>query len=235
VGSSARKGAVYGSPLLIPLVGGSGGGGTIGTPGSGGGGGGGAILIASSTEIEIAAGGLIDATGGSATGGAWNSGSGGAIRLVAPKVSGTGSLDVRGGGSSGGAGDGRMRIDSIDRSALNLGFRPNSTASIGSMMVVFPSPNPRLDIIDAAGTNIPLGSGPVFVLLPFGSSPNRSITVQANDFNAVVPIRVALVPGNGEPTFYDGEINNAAANPATTTIQVEFPVNVQTVVHVWTR
>src|SRR5689334_20741702 len=65
-GTTTNLGSVYGSALLIPLVGGSGGGGTIGTPGGGGGGGGGAILIASSTRIDLT--GSIYAHGGSGNG-----------------------------------------------------------------------------------------------------------------------------------------------------------------------
>src|SRR5713101_6151340 len=56
---STNNGAAYGSPLLIPLVGGSGGGGLIGSPGVGGGGGGGAILIASNTKIDVSNPGTI--------------------------------------------------------------------------------------------------------------------------------------------------------------------------------
>src|SRR5262245_29781046 len=54
---STSDGAVYGSPLLIPMVGGSGGGGgsapASGGLGTGGSGGGGAILLASNTRIVI--------------------------------------------------------------------------------------------------------------------------------------------------------------------------------------
>ena len=48
---TTNNGSVYGSPLLIPLVGGSGGGGT--SDGPGGSGGGGAVLIASNTRIYV--------------------------------------------------------------------------------------------------------------------------------------------------------------------------------------
>ena len=51
--SSTNKGSVYGNALLIPIIGGSGGGGIAGTPGVGGMGGGGAVLIASTTRIEV--------------------------------------------------------------------------------------------------------------------------------------------------------------------------------------
>jgi len=83
-GSSTRHGGTYGSALLLPLVGGAGGGGTVGTPGNGGGGGGGALLLASTTRITLS--GIVRADGANIASGAFNFGSGGAIRLVAPLV-----------------------------------------------------------------------------------------------------------------------------------------------------
>jgi hypothetical protein len=109
--NNPNKGQTYGSRLLIPLIGGSGGGGSAGSPGRGGGGGGGAILISSNTRIEHT--GSILALGGGPNGAGGNGGSGGAVRLVAPVVSGDGVVDVR--TPSNYAGDGRIRVDTIDR------------------------------------------------------------------------------------------------------------------------
>ncbi len=152
--ADAQNGATYGSPLLIPMIGGSGGGGTSGTPGKGG-----AILIASNTEIIINSGGIITANGGRYISNAYNGGSGGAIRLIAPKVSGSGKLQALGRDSNGNthdnrAGRGRVRIDSLDKTAMFFTFDPLDLTSVGSNMVVFPSPTPRLDIVAAAGTMI---------------------------------------------------------------------------------
>lgn len=231
-GNSTGHGAVYGSPLLIPGEGGSGGGGTIGTPGSGGGGGGGAITIASNTRVALDQNARIEAQGGSNSGGAYNGGSGGSIRIVAPKVEGSGQLLSYG---QGGGGHGRNRVDTTDRTNLALRYNRTEHTTIGSMMVVVPAPMPRLDVVQAAGTDIPVGSGPVQVLLPFGADPNVTVVVQASDFNAVVPIRVSLTPDNGVATEYDTDIDNAAANPATTTVNVTLPINTQTTIRVWTR
>ena len=229
-GSSARHGDTYGSPLLIPAEGGSGGG---GTPTSGGGGGGGALTIASTTSITVAASGRIEAIGGGNTGSAINGGSGGSIRLVAPLVTGTGFIYTYG---QGGGGNGRHRVDTLDRVAVaGLRFNNNNHTTIGSMMVVRPEPMPRLDITAAAGTDIALGSGPVQVILPFGASPNVTVTVRAEHFGAVVPIALSLTPDNGPSTLIEDSIDNAAANPATKTINVTLPINVQTTISVWTR
>ena len=240
-GSSTKKGVIYGSPLLIPIIGGSGGGGTSGSPGRGGGGGGGAILIASSKLIQINATGKILALGGGMRRNndgypeyLHNAGSGGAIRLVAPKISGTGELNVNDGNVNY-AGFGRIRIDSIDRTALQLNFVPSSVTSVGSTMLVFPTPLPQLDIVEAAGRTIALGSGPVMVQLPYNSLTNQVIKVQAKNFFSTVPIRVTLTPDNGTASTFDATIDNRSTNPAEASINVNMPVNVQVTIHAWTR
>jgi hypothetical protein len=240
VGWSARPttntGTTYGSPLLVPLVGGSGGGGT--RYGSGGAGGGGAVLLASNTRIAV--NGAILATSPDRNTGLGNSGrgSGGAIRLVAPTVAGTGILNVGGGYNTfygqmvGGLG--RMRIDCMDRHLLAMNFI--GQASVGANMIVFPTNSPRLDIIQVAGTNITVGtSAPVFFMLPQGSSTNQTVRVQASNFGGLVPIRVVLTPDNGPSSSFDAQIDNSTTNPASVTVPVVVPVNVQVQVNAWTR
>lgn len=235
---STNRGATYGSPLLVPLVGGSGGGGSAGTPGAagnGGSGGGGAILIASSSRITVT--GAITSNGGEGGLGQFyhRNGSGGAVRLVAPAVSGAGSIVVsQGTGYAAYAGSGRIRIDTIDRTSLQLTLQ--GLASVGTFMAVFPSPLPRLDILQAADTTIPEGTPtPVQVQLPFGSATNRTVTIQARDFNASVPINVVLTPETGLPQVYPVTIFNAASNPATITVPVNLPVNTLVTISAWTR
>ena len=231
--SSTRNGSIYGSPLLVPMLGGSGGGGNAGSPGTGGGGGGGAVLIASSTRISIA--GAVSAEGG-AQPGSTGHGSGGAIRLLAPVVSGAGTLRVRGGNWVGTAGHGRVRIDTIDRRDLRFTFTPLSAVNVGSFMAVFPSPNPRLDILNAAGTAIPEGAAdPVYIQLPFGSSPDRTVTVQVRNFSGVVPVRLVLTPDSGDIIVIDDQIDNTTVNPAQKALAVTLPLNVRVHVGAWTR
>ncbi len=256
-GGGGRPGAAYGSPLLIPLMGGSGGGGQAGNPGRGGGGGGGAILLASNTRIVVAGGSFITANGGSWRGNSRMDGSGGAIRLLAPRVEGSGRIQVHGGGG-GGASAGRIRVDSLDKRNLSLSFEPAGVTTVGASMFVDPFATtsstsglndgtgntiiigerrvPRLDIVEAAGTSIPVGNtSPVQVTLPFGSSPNRTITVRAQDFNADVPIRLVLTPDSGPRTVIDTRIVNTASTPATVVIPVTLPVNNLVTIHAWTR
>jgi len=218
---------LYGNPLLMPLIGGSGGGGQKGNPGFGGGGGGGAILIASSTVIEQ--GGQISANGGRAPNNV-GEGSGGGIRLVAPRVFGNGRFDAI--SSTGLGGNGIIRIDAIDRSGWNFSF--NGKTRQGQNMVVFPPPY-RLSIIEAAGQMIAEGgSGTVSVQLPHGASTNQLVKVQARNFTNDVAIRVVVTPEMGPSSRYDTNIV-LNGNPSSVTVPVVLPAGQVSRINAWTR
>jgi hypothetical protein len=242
--SSPTDGAVYGSPLLIPLVGGSGGGGGSGSPGVSGSGGGGAILLASNTRVEVS--GAVTARGGSnfenpapPNCGYTNQGSGGAIRLVAPIVRGNGTLSVTGGeanldcGRGDRGGLGRIRIDTYDRTGAAFSLN-QSVTSWGAAMLAFTDTIPRLDVVLVASQNIPVGSGPVEITLPSGSPASQPVRVRATDFTGMVPIRIDLVPDSGSKITQDATIDTAN-NPDEVTVNMNFPLNVRTRVEVYTR
>ena len=224
---SGFSGSLYGNSLLIPLVGGSGGGGVASNPNGGGGGGGGAVMIAANNRVAV--NGSILARGGNG-GGCINGGSGGAIRLVSFKVEGGGSLNANGGGN---AGNGRVRIDTVIRTALN--FSITGVSSIGGNLLVFPPEVPTLTVTEAAGNTVTNGSGPVVFTLPFGSTTNRTIRIQAQNFARNVPIRVTLTPDSGDKLVFDAEVDNSAVNPASVDVPVTVPVNTLVTVHCWTR
>lgn len=128
------------------------------------------------------------------------------------------------------AGHGRTRVDTLDRRTLNI----SGTDAVGGLMQVF-SPQ-KLSIVTAAGTAIAEGAaGPVNIVLPFGSSPNQTVTVRARDFGGTVPVRVVLTPDNGTPLIYDTTINNTTTNPAEATVNVVMPINRLVRVNAWTR
>lgn len=103
-------------------------------------------------------------------------------------------------------------------------------------MVIFPTNAPRLDVINVAGTNIAVGvSAPIQLQLPFGSSTNQSVTVQAQNFNGEVPIRVVLSPQSGPILSFDATITNTTQNPAAVTVPVTVPINQLVTVNAWTR
>jgi hypothetical protein len=246
-GEPPKGGSAYGARSLVPMLGGSGGGGLSDLGGSagsqlGGNGGGGAILLASNTRIvlgsnaEINANGVFQSSAGV--------GSGGAIRLVAPRIEtgGNAFVCVHSGNfvcsstTNSGAGQGRIRVDVIDKTALNLAFfQPTTAVSVGAYLVTFPTPVPALAITNVAGQAIAPGSGPVLVLLPNGSSPNQMVTVQGTDFTGMVPIRVAIIPDTGPSATFDAVIDMGTGNPASVQVPVVLPVNVRTNVQVWTQ
>jgi len=231
-GGAGQNTNLYGNTLLSPLIGGSGGAGET-SQGRAGGGGGGAILAASSTRITI--NGTISSSGGSGFGG----GSGGAVRIVAPVVDGSGSLTASGGGSDWNTpyngSDGRTRIDCIDRFShrtLTLGGK----GTRGIQMFVFPAGNPKLDIINAAGTAVSEGTNaPVTVYLPVGSPTNQLVRVQARGFMNDIPIRVKITPENAPSATFDGIIPQSSGNPPFADVQVTLPVDTVCHVHAWTR
>jgi hypothetical protein len=107
-GTAFAKSSAYGTPALVPLVGGSAGG-TGATPADGAGGG--AIQLVAGTSIDLKAGAFISAPGqfgdqgglvGTQEGN--GGGSGGAILLEAPTVTIAGALAANGGGGGSGAG-----------------------------------------------------------------------------------------------------------------------------------
>jgi hypothetical protein len=228
-GRAEQNGMAYGSPALIPLVGGSGGGGGWGSPG---GGGGGAILLASATRIQVAGNGEIRALGGE--GRDRNGGSGGAIRLVAPVVGGGGALDVSGPST---ASMGRIRLDALNASVGTFDTR-NATPAVGSLMVtgLNLSGAPRLSVVQLGTQALVAGeSGVVSVTLPPGASTNQTLVVEAANFGRKVPVTVALIPDSGARVTVPAEIDNAAGGVSRAVVPVGFPVNVTTRVAVWTR
>jgi len=233
---TTNTGTTYGSPLLVPLVGGSGGGGIHGGPGASGGGG--AVLIASNTRIDVN-GTIMARSLDASQAGNYGCGSGGAIRLVAPAVGGAGTLTASGGANlyygSYVGGFGRIRVDCMDRRSLAT-LNMIGPASVGANMIVFPPNAPRLDIAAVGANTIPVpADGPVFFMLPQDSNTNQTVRVRATDFKRVVPIRVVLTPDNGPSSSYDAEIDNSAAGSAEIEVSVVVPVNVQVHVNAWTR
>ncbi len=237
---NAQNGTPYGTPLLIPMVGGSGGGGSEGSPGFGGGGGGGGLLIASDTLIEVGETGRLLSRGGSDgdnnfTFDPKHGGSGGGIRLVSPIVRGTGTIDVTANPVNI-AGDGRIRVDAVDRRQLNLTFTPIRSVSVGVLMTVFPQPTPRLDVLQVAGQDIPEGTVPANTfILPVGLPAEQTIRVQARNFQGLLTVVVRLIPENGSPVEFEGQIDMNSGNPASSDIPVVFPLNIGVNIQVWSK
>jgi hypothetical protein len=217
-------GAAYGTPLLLPLVGGSGGGGggAVATnSGGGGGGGGGALLIASSGTISLT--GQIQAQGGngaSATGPgvtAGGGGSGGAVRLIASTITGTtGLVNVAGG--RGGAGTavggngsaGRVRIEAFTNSvAVNVGTSTLGVLSSGAPSSVTLPNAPSLRITAVGGVPSPAA--------PSGSFTIADVVLPSTTSNPVtVSLAAANIPvGTTVTVTVKGLYDAASSTPST--------------------
>lgn len=215
----------YGNPQVLPLIGGSGGAGY--TYGSGGGGGG--ILVASNTTIHI--GGLLSTHGGAAC--AAGSGSGGAIRLLANRVEGSGTLDARGGGVQGGCGgaaggDGRIRVEASSPEQIQLvqsGYPPYTSGSPGP---VFPGPTvPTVRVLDIATIPVPAD--------PRASYPSPDTTITSAGPAAVrleatsVPVdgswivAVRVVPVVGPDFTVNATLQSGTLAQSAWTAQITFP------------
>ena len=116
-----------------------------------------------------------------------------------------------------------------------MSFNITGVSTIGGNLLVFPTTVPTLNVTEAAGNTIPNGSGPIVFTLPFGSSTNRTIKIQARDFARNVPIRVTLTPDSGDNRTFDAQVDNTTVNPAVVDVPVTVPVNTLVTVHCWTR
>jgi len=202
-GSSLPLGPTYGNTQLVPLIGGSGGSGgcvasTItATDASGGtgGGGGGAIRIVSTVSITIATGGKISALGGYGGGGRsggtyGGGGAGGAINLIAPTISGGGTIQAYA-NSTGGVGY-------ITLNAANNTFTGN--ASIGDVVPTLrplvapplPSPTtvPGVTINSVNGVNVPQPPQGAFQTPDVTINATTAVTINISAI--AVPVRTVV-------------------------------------------
>jgi hypothetical protein len=165
-GFGGQPGSTYGNVQLVPLIGGSGGaGGCVPTTatasdasGGTGGAGGGAIRIVSSTSISLT--GSIDAHGGTggggrSGGGSGAGGSGGAINLIAPVVTGTGSMRTNGGGPGVAAGAGYVLINAGTNTYT--GFDSDGILTLRPLLappLPTPSTQPTIMVTSVNGVNV---------------------------------------------------------------------------------
>jgi len=234
-------GPSYGTPTLLPLIGGSGGGGgsgnasangQCGTPGSGGGG---AILIASSGTITLNNGG-VQAKGAESISNSCNNtyggaGAGGGIRLVANTIAGNPSLDVRGGehvGAGGeGGGFGFTRVEAFDLSNFNPSLFPNDPVSFSIAQpktLINPS---QLTIMSVAGINAPAtpkGSlaGPPDIVIPTQQTNPVDVLIKAANVPVGTVVQVTVTPQTGARTIVPATLGGTLAS-STATAKVTLP------------
>lgn len=216
-GAVSRSGvyrSTYGNPQILPLIGGSSGGGQNNrTSGSGAGG---AILIAAADTITIE--GLITAHGGTAAPEhAADAGSGGAIKLIADQVLGSGTLNA--------LNDGRTRIETPLLATTLTSFPETVAVPPASPPTIWPpvnAPTVRIASIDGIAAPLdpqaPLQASADVVIQ--NNSPVPIIMETTNfPIEGVVQLRVAQKFGPAillTATYTSGDLNLAIWTVTTT-------------------
>jgi len=247
--NTGGAGASYGSPFLIPLIGGSGGAGAGGGVAAqiisrtGGGAGGGAILIASDTQVIN--NGKIFAMGGSGHGPFGDEsggGSGGAVRILTPKFSGvfsgccqnSGVINVSGGANGGSAG--RIRIEATNNTYAGQ-YTPDNSVSVRVSALVDTTPFlpsdvlvpgwPSVRVISVNAISLPAEPTASFELPDVTINSTAAVPVVFNTINIPTNAQLELTiisPFDGvvtvNPVFSAGDQASATWNA-----NVAFPVN----------
>ena len=219
----------YGNAFLVPLVGGSGGAG--GHSGAGGGAGGGAILIASSISISV--NGSVEAIGGKGgdfsdvfrvKGGA---GSGGSIRLVAPILSGTGTVNVSGGPNPNGGlcgSNGRIRMEAFQH-GLSIVMAGGGQRSFPNALSIPSTPPSSVRVVSIAGVALPPNPTGSFELpdVNIDASAATSVIIEGRFVPVGTIVRLHLVSEDGADQIVDSAPLAGTLAQSSATASVVFP------------
>ena len=220
-------GQVYGNTFILPLLGGSGAGGycCYAYEPKGGGGGGGAILIAASGSVVV--GGTIRSVGGYG----FMGGSGGGIRIVATRTSGSGSLNASGSAGAdtppyGNGGFGRVRIDTFQN---GFGGTIQGVFSQGYQPIIIPVAGQGAQLAVTSVGGVFVSASPTGIL----TVPDAVLSAQlANPVPVVVgcaniplgtPITVSVRPASGSTVTAVGYNSAGTQASSTATVLVNIP------------
>ncbi len=213
--------SAYGNPQVIPLIGGSGGGQRWA-----GGGGGGAILIATTSTINL--NGKINANGGGSPINGVTPASGGAVKLIAQIVWGSGQINAKGGAGNqfSVAGDyGRIRIEANSLSSA-IGTTPETIAfPPANPPSVWPAANaPTARVISVDSINAPLDPRAPLVAaadVAIQNSNQVNILIETTNFPIEGAVQLNITPKFGDrstlnATRLSGDITSAIWRVQTT-------------------
>ncbi|MBX7132019.1 MAG: hypothetical protein K1X67_04995 [Fimbriimonadaceae bacterium] len=200
VTGNSNVGPIYGNAAIIPLLGGSGG---ASYSSFAGGAGGGAILIVASGRITV--NGVIRGVGSQHAGLA--GGSGGAIRLVANEVVGTGQLNASGPTTT--AGMGRIRVERLSTATSFTGTAlpaASSTVLGGPEPTIWPTTtHPTVNVFSVAGVAVPADPASSFGTPDVTVGPAATYVVRVEAANVPTDgswvVQVRVVPRSGQDTF----------------------------------
>jgi hypothetical protein len=204
-----------GAPDLLPLIGGSGGGGGASicdTPGAGGGG---TITIDGDITADGASGG---AYGGNPSCGSYGGGgSGGAIRLLATTLAGSGHVYARGGGNGvGPVAKGAIRMEALNNNMTVGQTDPIASRTPGPGPIVNPV-TPTVAITTVAGQPVPTppqgGNGVVDLVLAAPGQTSVGLATSGvptgTTVNVTVKPRVGGAPVTTPATLTNCDVSGA--------------------------
>lgn len=206
----------YGNTQIFPLIGGSGGGSLSAT--TTGSGGGGAMMIAATGTIQFLASGSVTSIGGiGVSSNVYSKGSGGAIKLVANQVTGTGILNA--------TSTGRVRVEAnsmpatITTTPLTIAVAPGTTPTL------FPSStSPSVRVVSVDGAPAPLDpNAPLITGADVGIQKSTAVTivVETKNFStAGGKVNLRIVGKYGGFTSLDINSPNAGGTTSLSTWQV---------------
>jgi plastocyanin len=221
-GVAGAYSTVYGNPQILPLIGGSGMASWTGGAGTSGGGAGGAILIAATSTIHLT--GTVSALGGESAYPGNIATCGGAAKLIAHEVTGTGTLTA---GNSG-----RTRIEANSLSSSIATTPATIAVAPGTTPIIFQSANsPTVRIVSVDGVNAPADpTAPLISSADISIQKNTPVTIVLETRNfatagAVVSVRVANKYGSAawhNATLDDGGTSALSTWRVTTTLAPGF-------------
>lgn len=186
----------YGNSLILPLIGGSGGGGGASSNtsnGGHGGGGGGAILIAS--DLDITVNGHINVDGGTYrwSGASYGGrGSGGAIKLMADRIEGSGVLWARGGRTQTDTVAGRIRLEAFFRPLAAKAIPPSTATAPIAAPDFGDIPSLIITSVDGAGVANPSTGNLQTPDVVFTEAGDVSILVDSENIPEGTPVTLRI-------------------------------------------
>ena len=219
----------YGNPQILPLIGGSGGSAGSGNCGRGNGaGGGGAIMIAAVGNISVS--GRIRANGGngyvtSNYGCGWSGyyGSGGAVRLLADQILGSGRIEATG------SDVGRIRLEA-NTASTSLDLNPSTVAASPNPVTLWPTTNaPTVKVISVAAQSAPLDPKARMNAggddLTIANTSAVSIVLQTANFPINGTVNVFIKPRNSAQSILQATYVSGTTNLATWQVTTTLPVS----------
>jgi hypothetical protein len=150
-------------------------------------------MIASSVSIRV--NGTIRANGGAAFSGAsFGGGSGGAIRLVAPTIIGSGTLQANGGGQGA---RGRIRFEALQNTFTGSSQGVARATTLLPAPILLPtSPQPQIRVVSVGGQAVPANPRGSFNPVDVTINTTQAVAIQLEGRNIPLGTPITLIVAN---------------------------------------